>query len=1131
MNTNAPTQMLRFIKDEAASEDSFKSHTRLATAIARIIQTQNDLKVIGLLGAWGSGKSTVIKLVEGQLEQAQDKKTYCFCYDAWLHQNDPPRRSFLETLIYFLIDKKLTTEARWKESLKQLNKQVEDTEVISTPTLTVAGRFIILSLFLLPLGTQFVNYQWFNAAFTTNPSFAAIIAISLGIFCLTLPALIALGVYIAWRPTKNPFTRKFWHKKNWLEHKEGHEHESIISLFMNKEVQKRRNKITRSPDPTTIEFQDIFREIMHTVSANDKRFLFVIDNLDRLPEAEALTIWATIRSFFLGAQETNYVRKATNLPTVILPIDEEAIKRMYQVTHKDSKDKLAKSFMDKTFDLTFRVSRPVLSDWNEYLAQQMHYVFGEKVPQNWIYLVGRLYERFITGKSSAIITPRIINTLINLIGTLWLQWEEENIEFVTVAYYAIYRESIDKNIFSALSNSEAGIEDLDPNWQRSIAAIHYGVKPEQALQILIEQPIKKAISERDIEEFKKLTVVSAFDRVFQRVLDREVSANPVDFSFIFNAVLLLKHLNPPIEPWVETAWRTLRQGYLKTPPAKSLDEEHLKLLDTLLETCPNLEIRQFLPLTTSKISTLDSALMESGSFSKSFVNAAQKLFDFCELHEIPQNKITIPGNAKACLAVLEDGLEKSVLPMLETNIAPQDLINELAKHLSEQALSATVELKMRAFIKRGYEASWDPLINSAVQVLQSQNDSYPGMSSALVVLGLLRQKHDTVKTHIKGLVDGNTLAVRFHEGYNANKMDIAVRAIALLMLTTPNFSAPNDKSWEAIIVEQPTLPALINDALTEFGGQDNLSELVELAGQNSAILPLVRALVSLRVKERKLGSIDVESTIINFTQYLNCIYDEDELEKILIQQFANYDTFWEHLAKAPFESNKISILTVLLNPSDFKHDYEAAQNMTAECLESTASDKWELALKKGGGLLSIAEAYIKSSKKPLHLGSQLFDVLQKEIPELFANADEKFRKQWLILVALLSDNARKTLLKNVRDQMNSGVQFAELHNLFKLFSVDFLQQAEFVSRPDDSVRHVIIPLLRNLEGINCLIEKAIICKSWIAGSDRSTKSFLIERMSESWGSKSDQEKANLTKLQTEWGLPTILSDNTKKGVE
>jgi len=106
--TTADDPVLNFIRDEPASEDQFGSHARLARAIASVIRTQKDLKVVGLLGAWGSGKSTVVKLVQDDLAKDDgNAKVYCFSYDAWLHQSDPPRRSFLETLIKFLMDHKL----------------------------------------------------------------------------------------------------------------------------------------------------------------------------------------------------------------------------------------------------------------------------------------------------------------------------------------------------------------------------------------------------------------------------------------------------------------------------------------------------------------------------------------------------------------------------------------------------------------------------------------------------------------------------------------------------------------------------------------------------------------------------------------------------------------------------------------------------------------------------------------------------------------------------------------------------------------------------------------------------------------------------------------------------------------
>ena len=54
--------VLNFIRDVPATKDAFGSHSRIAKALATAIHTQKDLKVVGLLGPWGSGKSTVVKL-------------------------------------------------------------------------------------------------------------------------------------------------------------------------------------------------------------------------------------------------------------------------------------------------------------------------------------------------------------------------------------------------------------------------------------------------------------------------------------------------------------------------------------------------------------------------------------------------------------------------------------------------------------------------------------------------------------------------------------------------------------------------------------------------------------------------------------------------------------------------------------------------------------------------------------------------------------------------------------------------------------------------------------------------------------------------------------------------------------
>ena len=168
---------------------------------------------------------------------------------------------------------------------------------------------------------------------------------------------------------------------------------------------------------------------MQAVSAENRRFLFVVDNLDRLPEAQALEMWSTIRSFFLGPAS------GVSLPTVILPIDEKAVERMYAAEHhgEGTAQSLAQSFMDKTFDLTFNVKKPVLSNWQAYMRKQLRFLFAEEMDDSWPYIVSSIYDHWLQSNQDEPVTPRVINALLNSIGLLWLQWRESSIQLARAA--------------------------------------------------------------------------------------------------------------------------------------------------------------------------------------------------------------------------------------------------------------------------------------------------------------------------------------------------------------------------------------------------------------------------------------------------------------------------------------------------------------------------------------------------------------------------------------------------------------------------------------------------------------------------------------------------------------------------
>jgi predicted KAP-like P-loop ATPase len=149
-----PEVFVSFIRDEPAEEDFFQTHGRLAKAIAGAIRTNPELRVVGLLGRWGSGKSTVVEHLKRELGSGAAKgagAVHIFSYDAWLHQSDPVRRSFLESLLRFLIEGDWTSAETWEEQLLELTGQVEKTDVKQTPILTNDAKWIFLSLLPVPI--------------------------------------------------------------------------------------------------------------------------------------------------------------------------------------------------------------------------------------------------------------------------------------------------------------------------------------------------------------------------------------------------------------------------------------------------------------------------------------------------------------------------------------------------------------------------------------------------------------------------------------------------------------------------------------------------------------------------------------------------------------------------------------------------------------------------------------------------------------------------------------------------------------------------------------------------------------------------------------------------------------------
>ena len=249
----------KFLKDEAVDLDLFEggTHQRIADAIFNIINANEDGMTIGLEGSWGSGKSTIIKILQKKLvgektnnennENKENKENiHYFYFDAWEHEGDPLRRIFLELFIDKVISKLENKEKSKKNN--RLIKSLRDEKnkikhnITSEKVLTTYGKILAASTLLLPFGAALISISSRNSFFINSNSEPDYIVL-LGIIMSICPVLI-----IAFQILRQ-IKRKIYPPKN--------KDEELWKIFDQSEN-------TFEFERSTVDFENCFRRVYST---------------------------------------------------------------------------------------------------------------------------------------------------------------------------------------------------------------------------------------------------------------------------------------------------------------------------------------------------------------------------------------------------------------------------------------------------------------------------------------------------------------------------------------------------------------------------------------------------------------------------------------------------------------------------------------------------------------------------------------------------------------------------------------------------------------------------------------------------------------------------------------------------
>ena len=1145
LSPNVEAKSLRFIKDTPAEQDDFGTHDRIARAVAAVIRTHDDLKVIGLVGPWGSGKSTVISLIERDLNADQAKTTRFFIYDAWLHQSDPPRRSFLETLVAFL---DLTRDQKWQERLDELNGQIDDSNTTTTPSLTAAGKWILLSLLLLPLGFEFVGHDWFSVWIPTWWQGFSISVFACGMLFLIAPIVIASLVYLKWRPTWTPFlygkwfirrNLPFWDiKRNWLKHRHPHDRESILTLFMSKAVTRVNHRITRSPDPTTIEFQKIFRDIINAVSKPEVRYIFVVDNLDRLPEAAAVELWATIRSFFLGARQAGASESNKKLPTILLPIDPDAVTRMYAANDREQAPRLAQAFMDKTFDLTFRVPPPVFSDWKKYLAKQMNAVFGDECTSTWVYAVGELYEKFFSMAGNGDVTPRLINALINSVAVLWLQWKGE-IPFATLAYFAINKSEIEQRFGQFIRDAHPEIAKFDADWAAGIAAIHFGVPVADAIQVHLEGPLKKSIALADVIAFVGHSKTPGFDRVFEAVIGN-AGAEP---EFISHAAFLLGRLNPPSSDWVSSSWHTLIDKLALMISWKTLTSDCVSGVHYALLKCSIGDLRTNAQMLCNKLPVVEPHFFDAENGTRVWADLVSRVVDVLSSRECEVPQLRFPGSPKSYLELLLARPErKDILEHIEVS-TESEILSEFGSQLSNAFEPELLEPKFNMLFELQPKRDWILLLETAQNVIRNSPGNSPQALAALTVLGRLRTQTGTESINrITALSNEGFLFEKLAQAHAANAFDQEASVLAHLVLINPSFQNPGNQARAQVGLayantlgtDQSSLPSVagqFEQRLDEYTDGNFQKILVDAAEGNEALAPLAKAALTDRVERRNMGSIYSADILSRLPIYLK--YLELAQHNAFAVELMRYPKFPEVLRTTPMDDNVRRVYRLLLSSVD-KGSVVRARDELAARVKATDVETWEASVRTGTEPFAIA-GELRAILPQVDFGDNLFNALSATLGDVRASTDQEIGKRWFKMCGLLSENAHATLMRALRDVL---VQDVGSPVRLSLLSAELLDAGHFDEEPDRSLRYLVLPHLSLPDSEAWLTANSDRISQWLGKAPETTRGIVRERIVTTWTDGDDDAKRRMVTLggvlkfqSMPWDIHAELELSHKESVE
>lgn len=489
-----------YISKAPCGKDLFagKTHEKTAEQITQKILSSETSLMIGIDGGWGSGKSNLIQMIEERV-QKQEAKAIFFTYDAWGHQNDMPRRAILEELTSKVIQfpNALLEEKRkgWKKKERDLLAQKKETSTKTIPKVSTGILVLALITILTPLCSKIGEL--------VSKTYAA--GWNIGITATPIIFGFIYAAYKLYRLEKKTL-------KAFLN--------ELLSLYQESTKEETTHEVVFSEEPSSTQFRKWMKELDEGLQTH---LVLVFDNMDRLPASKVQEFWAAIHSFF-SEEKYEHIR-------VIIPFDRKHIISAFRGEDRgeDSGDKrcYGNDFIDKTFDVVYRVAPPTLSNWKGYLSNQWKEAFGGGLSPE--HSITQIYDLLTESK-----TPReiiaFINDCVTTSETCSASIPDEYIALFIIGKHKI-SESPEKELLELSFLKPLAYKYDNDDTRKYLSALYYQLPPDEALEIVYTDQLRRELELGESPLLGKLINLSILPNLLENAIASVTNVENATLAF------------------------------------------------------------------------------------------------------------------------------------------------------------------------------------------------------------------------------------------------------------------------------------------------------------------------------------------------------------------------------------------------------------------------------------------------------------------------------------------------------------------------------------------------------------------------------------------------------------------------